>query len=291
MTRLPRPRRSVLYVPAANTKAMDKTPTLGCDAIIFDLEDAVAPAAKTDARQALKAHFDAHPTSPKERVIRINGLTTAWGADDLAAAIACRPDALLLPKVDSADQLLGARAMLEAAGRPEIGLWAMIETPLGIVNIAKIAQLGRNDHVRLECLVVGSNDIARETGLPVAGSRPTIRFWLANLVIHARAYGVSIVDGVYNDFRDSEGFASECADGSQLGFDGKSLIHPLQIDPANTAFSPSAAALADARAIVEAFAAPHNAGQGILSINGKMVELLHLEMAKAVIAKAGTAPL
>lgn len=283
-----RPRRSALYVPAANTKAMDKTPMLGCDAVIFDLEDAVAPTAKADARQALKIHFDANPMSTKERIIRINAATTQWGADDLATVIACRPDALLLPKVETSGQLLGARARLDAAGCHDVRLWAMIETPLGIVNIASIAQLGCDAGVRLDCLVVGSNDIARETGLPLATSRATIKLWLANLVIHARAYGLAILDGVYNDFRDGDGFAAECEEGALLGFDGKSLIHPLQIEPANHAFSPSAAALAEAHSIVAAFAAPENAGQGILSLNGKMVELLHLEMARAVIAKAAT---
>lgn len=281
-----RPRRSVLYVPAANTRAMDKTSTLGCDAVIFDMEDAVAPTAKTHARDALRAHFSANPASHKERIIRVNAATTEWGDDDLALAIACRPDAVLLPKVEEAEQMRRARAALDEAGCASVRLWAMIETPRGIVDIGKIARLGADVTVGLDCLVVGTNDIARETGLPIPAGRATMKIWLATLVIHARAYGIDILDGVFNDFGDAEGFIAECNDGALLGFDGKTLIHPAQIEPANAAFSPSQAALAEACAIIEAFAAPENAGRGVLALGGKMVEILHLEMARAIIARS-----
>jgi citrate lyase subunit beta/citryl-CoA lyase len=280
-----RARRSVLYVPAANAKAMAKAGSLNCDAIIFDLEDAVSPSAKSDARAGLKVHFADQPASSKERVIRINAMATAWGEDDLAAAIACGPDAVLLPKVEHAEPLLAVRAALDAAGAHAIRLWAMIETPLGIVNIREIAALGKP--AGLECLVAGTNDIAKESGLPLPDGRATMALWLSQVVIHARAFHIDIVDGVYNDFRDQDGFVAECREGALMGFDGKTLIHPSQIEPANLAFSPSAEALAEAREIVAAFRLPENARAGVLSLNGKMVERLHLEMAERILAKAG----
>ena len=277
------PRRSVLYVPAANARAMEKTRSLAADAVIFDLEDAVAPAAKAEARAALASHFAAWLAAPMQRVIRVNGAATEWGEADLATAIACRPDGILLPKVEDPAQILALHAAL--AGAP-VAIWAMIETPLGIVNIRDIASLGAQ--AGLACLVAGTNDIRREMGLPMAGSRATIAHWLATLVIHARAFRLPILDGVFNDFRDADGFRAECEEGVRLGFDGKTLIHPSQVELANTLFSPTEEALQDARAIVAAFAAPENQGRGVITLNGQMVELLHLEMAKAVIAKAGS---
>ncbi len=281
-----RPRRSVLYVPAVNAKAQAKAETLACDAVIFDLEDAVAPAAKADARTTLKRHFAENPIAAKERVIRINSSATLWGADDLATAIVCRPDAVLLPKVETAAQLLAVRAALDAAGSASVRLWAMVETPLGIVNIREIAALGARSSVGLECLVAGTNDIAKETGLAIPDGRATMMLWLAQVVIHARAFGVDIVDGVYNDFRDLDGFAAECRQAALMGFDGKTLIHPTQVEAANAAFSPSAAAVEEARAIIAAFAVPENAGLGVLSLNGRMVERLHVEMARRTLARA-----
>jgi citrate lyase subunit beta / citryl-CoA lyase len=280
-----RARRSVLYVPAANAKAMAKAGSLDCDAIIFDLEDAVAPAAKSDARDALKAHFADQPICAKERIIRINAMATTWGEDDLAAAIACRPDAVLLPKVEHAEQLLFVRRALDAGEANGIRLWAMVETPLGIVNIREITALG--EAAGLECLVAGTNDIAKESGLRLPQGRATMTLWLSQVVIHARAFHLDVLDGVYNDFRDQDGFDLECREGALMSFDGKTLIHPTQIEPANRAFSPSLEALAEAREIVAAFGLPENAQAGVLSLNGKMVERLHLEMAERILAKGG----
>lgn len=287
MTKPSRARRSVLYVPAANAKAMAKVGELACDAVIFDLEDAVAPGAKVDAREALRAYFAANPTSRKERVIRVNGASSEWGVEDLAAAAAIRPDAVLLPKVEGAEQILAARSALNQRGGGGTQLWAMIETPLGIVRIGEITALGGRDDVGLTCLVAGTNDIAKETGVPIPEGRATITLWLAQAVIHARAFGLDILDGVYNDFRDLDGFVAECRQATLTGFDGKTLIHPSQIAPANEAFSPCADNIAEAQVIVAAFALPENADAGVIALNGKMVERLHLTMAQRTLAKAG----
>lgn len=286
MTRKARARRSVLYVPAANAKAMAKAGQLPCDAIIFDLEDAVAPEEKAAARTALATCFGDGATSGQERVIRINVPSSEWGDDDLAAAARIRPDAVLIPKVEAASVVADARRRLDAEGAVATRLWAMIETPLAIVNIREIAGLGADAAIGLDCLVVGTNDIAKETGLPLPGGRRTIEHWLAQIVIHARAFGLDVLDGVYNDFRDGDGFAAECSEGVLLGFHGKTLIHPSQIEPANSAFSPSEAALAEARAIIAVFEEPQNAGKGVVSMSGKMVERLHVEMARKLLAKA-----
>ncbi|AKH98869.1 citrate lyase beta subunit [Hoeflea sp. IMCC20628] len=283
-----RPRRSVLYVPAANAKAMAKSGTLDCDAIVYDLEDAVAPGAKADAREALKAYFDANPSSTKQRVIRVNGAGTEWGAEDFKAAAACRPDAILLPKVEHPLGILSAAAELDRLGLEGVQLWAMIETPLGIVNIGDIARLGAQPDSRLVCFVVGSNDLAKETGVPLPKGRSTLLHWLLQVVIHARAYGLDVVDGVYNDFRDQAGFEAECEEGVVLGFDGKTLIHPSQIAFANQAFAPSPSELAEAQRIVSAFAQPENTDKGVIALEGKMVERLHLDIARKTLAKAGS---
>lgn len=287
MTKPSSARRSVLYVPAANAKAMAKADSLACDAMIFDLEDAVAPEAKADAREALRAYFAAHPRSDKERVIRVNGASSEWGAEDLAAAAAICPDAVLLPKVEAAEQLLMARSALDRTGGAGIQLWAMVETPLGLVRIAEIAALGARADTGLTCLVAGTNDIAKETGLPIPDGRGTMMLWLAQAVLQARAFGIDILDGVYNDFRNLDGFAAECRQATLMGFDGKTLIHPSQIEAANEAFSPDAASIAHAQEIVEAFAFPENAGAGVIALDGKMVERLHLAMAQRTLAKAG----
>lgn len=280
-------RRSVLYVPASNTKAMGKVALLDCDAVIFDLEDAVAPEAKAQARANLVEHFRNTSRAPgQERVIRINQTSGAIDRDDLAAIAECRPDAMLIPKVETQSMLLDARAALGEACR-DMRLWAMIETPSGIVRLRDIVECGARDDVGLDCLVVGTNDISKETGVPLPAGRKTIEIWLATIVIHGRAAGLDVLDGVYNDFRDEAGFIAECKAAALSGFDGKTLIHPSQVAPANTAFSPSAQAIAEARAIVAAFDDPANAGKGVISIDGKMAELLHAEIARGVLAKAG----
>lgn len=284
MTHQARRRRSVLYVPASNAKAMAKTPSLPCDAVVFDLEDAVAPEVRPAARQNLLAHFADAPASPRERVIRVSLSAGGVDADDVALVGRCRPDAMLVPKVDSAEMLRQARAALDAAGGHEIALWAMIETPRAIVRLRDITEC---DDVGLECLVAGTNDLSKDTGVPLPEGRATIAQWLAMLVVHARAAGIDALDGVCNDFADEAGFAAECRAGALSGFDGKTLIHPRQIEGANAAFSPSAEAVAQARAIVAAFARPENAGKGVISIDGRMVELLHLDIARRTLAKLG----
>lgn len=280
-------RRSVLYVPASNPRAMGKAASLDCDAVIFDLEDAVAPEARPQARANLIAHFRDSPAKPgQERVIRVNQVQGVIDADDLDAIAACRPDAMLIPKVGTQSMLLEARAALGQAGR-DIRLWAMIETPGGIVRLRDIVECGARDDVGLDCLVVGTNDISKETGVPIPAGRRTIEIWLATIVIHGRAAGLDVLDGVYNDFRDEAGFIAESEAAALSGFDGKTLIHPAQIAPANVAFSPSAEAIAEARAIVAAFDDPANAGKGVISIDGKMAELLHAEIARRTLARAG----
>jgi citrate lyase subunit beta/citryl-CoA lyase len=264
---------------------MAKTASLSCDAVIFDLEDAVAPEARPAARENLLARFAEVPASPgQERIIRVSLSAGGVDADDVALVGRCRPDAMLVPKVDSADMLREARAALDARGGQGIALWAMIETPRAIVRLRDITEC---DDVGLACLVAGTNDLSKETGVPLPEGRVTIAQWLAMLVVHARAAGIDVLDGVYNDFADMEGFVAECRAGALAGFDGKTLIHPRQIDDANAVFSPSAEAIAQARAIVAAFARPENAGKGVISVDGRMVELLHLDIARRTLAKAG----
>ncbi len=231
-----RPRRAALYIPVSNDKALAKAASLDCDVVIFDLEDAVAPADKPAARAKLAAVFAA-PAGRAERVIRINALSSQWGADDLAAAAACAPDAILLPKVDTARDILEAGdALDDAVASDTVKLWAMIETPKALLNIGAIAELGRDPASCISCFVAGTNDLAKETGV---SDRRYLTPWLMQLVLAAKAGGLDLLDGVYNDFRDMEGFSHECAEGAAMGFDGKTVIHPSQIVPANAAFAPS----------------------------------------------------
>lgn len=265
---------------------MGKVASLACDAVIFDLEDAVAPDAKAEARANLVAHFRNTAHSPaQERVIRVNVASGIVDDEDLAVIGQCRPDAMLIPKVETHTMLLDARKALGTHGG-DIRLWAMIETPAGIVRLRDIVECGARDDVGLDCLVVGTNDISKETGVPLPAGRRTIEIWLAMIVLHARAVGLDVLDGVYNDFRDEAGFIRECDAGALSGFDGKTLIHPGQIEPANTAFSPSPEAVAEAKAIVAAFDDPANAGKGVISIDGRMAELLHAEIARKILARA-----
>lgn len=217
-------------------------------------------------------------------IVRINPLAGEWGSDDLAAAIGCTPDAVLLPKVDTARDILEAGDALDDAPAPEATkIWVMIETPKALLNIGAIAELGRDPASRLACFVTGTNDLAKETGV---SDRRYLAPWLMQMVLAAKAGGLNLLDGVYNDFRDTDGFARECTEAASMGFDGKTLIHPAQIEAANRAFSPSETAVKDARAIVAAFARPENAGKGVIALDGKMVERLHLVQAEKLLAKA-----
>ncbi|RST85065.1 CoA ester lyase [Aquibium carbonis] len=288
MSNAHRPRRSVLYVPASSEKALAKAPTLPCDAVVVDLEDAVAPTAKAEARARLAGVFAARRAGGPDLVIRVNALSSPWGADDLKAAADCAPDAILLPKVDGPKDVLAADDMLDSLDAdPAIKLWSMIETPKGLLNLGPIAELGRDPAARLACLVAGTNDLVKETGVRMTPDRRWLLGWLQQIVVAARAGGLDALDGVSNDFRDLEAFARECDQGRAMGFDGKTLIHPAQVEPANRAFSPSPDEITEARAVVAAFALPDNAGKGVIQIDGRMVERLHLDQAERLLAKAG----
>jgi len=282
-----RPRRSVLYVPSGNERARQKVPTLDIDTVIFDLEDATDPQAKSAAREKLREAFAAQPAWPCETVIRINALGSPWGIEDLLAARACSPDAILLPKVSCPDDLRNVEFALSESDAPRsIRLWAMIETPRGVIEAAAIAAEGRRPDSRLDCLVVGTNDLVKETGVSMRENRRYLVAWLMQIVLASRAEGLDVLDGVYNEFRDMDGFLAECMEGVAMGFDGKTLIHPSQVAPANEAFGISPEALATAQTIVAAFARPENAGRGVISLDGRMVERLHLEIAEKLVAKS-----
>jgi len=280
---LPRLRRSVLYVPASNEKALMKSASLPCDAVIYDLEDAVGPEEKTPARERLRS-FLTSPSRPKcEVAVRINPLSSEWGTEDLLAARAARPDAILLPKVDGPRDILDADAALDETDAPRsIRLWVMIETARAVLNVGAIAELGRDPAARLSCLAAGTNDLAKETRVT---GRQNLKPWLMQIVLAARAGNLTALDGVSNDFRDPDAFGRECAEARAMGFDGKTLIHPAQIGPANIVFSPSAEEMAEAETIVAEFAKPENRHRGVIAMEGRMVERLHLEQAEALIKK------
>ena len=271
----------MLCLPASNAKALAKLAILECDATIYDLEDAVAPDMKAAARGALIGHFAAGAKACVEHVIRINALTSPWGEADLAAVAQCKPDAVLVPKVESAADLTEVAALLDKAGLTETRLMAMIETPKGVLNAAAIAEAHAP---RLAALIVGLNDLRKATKVPRGPDRRVLVPWLMQVVLAARAYGVAPIDAVSNDFRDLAAFEAECAEGRAMGFDGKMLIHPAQIEPANRRFGPSEDEIAAARKIVAAFDAPEAVGQGAINIDGEMVERLHLDEARKLLA-------
>ncbi len=270
-----RPRRSVLYMPGANERALEKARTLAADCLILDLEDSVAPEAKDQARRNVAAAVMAGGYGRREVVIRINGLDTPWGTADLKMAVEARPHAILAPKVETPADLLKIPS--------EIHLWAMIEKPLAIFNARDIAASSR-----VSCLVLGTNDLLKETRASAVAGRFAIVPWLSLVVLAGRAYGLDVIDGVYNDFRDEAGFKTECEQGRDLGMDGKTLIHPSQVEICNASFSPAAQEIAWSARIIETFALPENASKGVITVDGKMVERLHLAMAERTveIAKA-----
>ena len=281
-------RRSVLYLPGSNARAIVKARQLAADATILDLEDSVAPEAKALAREQVVAAVREGAFGGRQVVIRVNGPQTPWGEDDLAAAISARPDAILLPKVDSGGVIMQAARALREAGAPEsVRLWAMMETPLAILHAEPIAATAADPASRLDALVMGLNDLAKETRARLTPGRGAMIAWMALCVAAARAHGCDIIDGVYNDLNNSEGFRAECEQGRDMGFDGKTLIHPGQIALCNAVFSPEADEIDNARAILAAFAAPENAGKGVVQLNGRMVERLHAEMAERTLALAG----
>lgn len=287
MTETYRPRRSVLYIPGSNDKALAKIASLACDAIIIDLEDAVAPADKVAAREKLAGILASRPNRRCEMIVRVNALSSEWGLDDVLAAAKVEADGILLPKVVRPRDILEAGDVLDDNFAPDtVKIWAMIETPKALLNIGAIAELGRDPASRLACFVAGTNDLIKETGILATPDRRYLMPWLMQMVLAARAGGLDILDGVTNDFRDLDALARECAEAAAMGFDGKSLIHPAQIEAANRAFAPTPEALAAARAVKEAFALAENAGKGVIALNGKMVERLHLAQAEKLLAKA-----
>ncbi|MCG7394616.1 CoA ester lyase [Microvirga sp. ACRRW] len=281
------PRRSALYMPGSNARAIEKAKALPVDTVIFDLEDAVAPEMKAEARDAVCAAVKAGGYGTRELVIRINSLNTPWSEADLVSAAKASPDAILIPKVSSPDDLLEAGRRLRTLGAPETTrVWAMIETPLAILQAKEIAAVAQDEASRLSCFVMGTNDLAKDTRARLTAGRATMMPWLMTALAAARAYGIDILDGVYNDLSDEDGFRNECAEGRDCGFDGKTLIHPNQIAVANEVFAPSPHEVESARAIASLFDQPENAGKGAISHNGRMVERLHAEMAKRTLALA-----
>jgi citrate lyase subunit beta/citryl-CoA lyase len=287
MFMLARPRRSVLYMPGSNAKALAKASTLPADALILDLEDSVAPDQKIAARERVVQAVRSGGFGGREVVIRVNGPHTPWGEDDLVAACAANPDAILLPKVDGPGAVMVAARILRETETPErTRIWAMMETPNAILNAGSIAAVAADPSSRLAVMVMGLNDLAKETRAKLTPGRPTMTAWLASCVVAARAHGVDILDGVYNDIQDLDGFRLECLQGRDMGLDGKTLIHPSQVDICNAVFAPTSAEVESAAAIIDAFALPENAGKGVIQLNGRMVELLHADMARRTLAIA-----
>ena len=283
-----RPRRSILYMPGTNARAIDKARTLPVDGLIIDLEDAVAPDAKDDGRAQTMDAVKHGGFGAREIFIRINGLDTPWAMDDLTAAAHARPDAILIPKVTSAQtlEMIGTRLLDMGADR-RIRIWAMIETPLAILHAHEIAAAAKDVETRLSGFVIGSNDLVKEArGRSVPGRAPLVP-WLATSIAAARAYGLAILDGVFNDFGDAAGFEAECIQGRDMGFDGKTLIHPRQVDTCNAVFSPTPEEVAEAQTVIAAFDHPENSGKGVLKIDGRMVERMHADMARRTVAIAG----
>jgi citrate lyase subunit beta/citryl-CoA lyase len=274
-----RPRRSLLYMPGSNARALEKARALPADALILDLEDAVAPDAKEQARGQVCEAVSARVFGSREVVIRINALSTDWGNADLAAATEARPDAILLPKVSRVDDLGQADARISGRG---IALWAMIETPLAILNLASIAGAGG----LLACCVMGTNDLVKDMRGQHMRSRANLAPALALSVTAARANGLAVIDGVYNDIADLEGFRDACVQARAFGFDGKTLIHPSQLACCNEVFAPARDEVEAARKIIAAFDRPENSGKGAIALDGRMVERLHAEAARQTVALA-----
>ncbi|MHB2208943.1 HpcH/HpaI aldolase/citrate lyase family protein [Methylobacterium sp. CM6257] len=281
-----RPRRSVLAMPGSNARALEKARSLPADVILIDLEDGTAPEVKTAARAQVAAAVAGRGFGQREVVVRINPPETEDGEADLVALAPAAPDAILVPKVRTSDTLIAVGSRLRRLGAPlATRVWAMIETPLAVVNAAEIAGAARDVDGRLAALVIGPNDLVKAARIRPPG-RAALVPWLMTVLAAARAYEIEAIDGVFGDLRDAAGFEAECVQGRDLGFDGKMLIHPSQIEPANAAFGPDADEIAQARRVVEAFAAPENRERGVIALDGKMVERLHVEAARRTLALA-----
>ncbi len=280
-----RPRRSVLYMPGANERALEKAKAIPADAIILDLEDAVAPEAKPAARELVGAAAASGAYGHREVTIRVNGIGTAWHADDLRASAAAGPDAVVVPKVGSAAEVHLVEAALEAAGAPDrTQIWGMLETPAAVLHAEEIAGASQ----RLTVLVMGTNDLARELHALAEPGRQPLLAGLQLCLLAARAAGKVLLDGVYNDVADTSGFEAECRQARHLGFDGKTLIHPSQVEPCNRVFAPSQEELEAARRIIAAFEEAERLGRGVVTVDGRMVESLHVAEARRALAHAAT---
>lgn len=283
MSQTVRPRRSVLYMPGANTRALEKARTLPADALIFDLEDAVAPEAKEAARTNVVLAAESRAYGKREIAIRCNGLGTPWGEADIEAIAKSGADAILVPKVESAAQVTHVVSLLDTAGAPtDMAVWAMMETPKGMLRAEEIA----GSHPRLGLFVMGTNDLVKDMRARHTPMRLPMITALGIGMLAARAHGLAILDGVYNDIQDSEGFRAVCQQGLEMGFDGKTLIHPSQVEPCNEVFAPSAAELEMAGKIVAAFKAAQAEGKGVVTVDGRMIENLHVEQAERALALA-----
>jgi citrate lyase subunit beta/citryl-CoA lyase len=283
MATIVRPRRSVLYMPGSNARAMDKGKGLAADGLILDLEDAVAPDAKLEARKLVVDAVAGGGYGRRELFVRVNGLNTPWGYGDLVAAATSGADAVLLPKVDSGDTVRQADAILRAAGAPEsLALWCMLETPMGILNVREIA----GSCGRLGGFVMGTSDLAKDLHCAHTRDRLPMITSLGLAMLAARAYGLAILDGVHLDLNDDDGFYLACRQGVELGFDGKTLIHPKTIEAANRVFAPSENEVAFARRVIEAHAQATAAGKGVVVVDGRLIENLHVEAARRLVALA-----
>ena len=274
---MPRPYRSVLYIPASKERALDKARSLDVDAIIFDLEDAVTPDAKVEARDTLKAALKEGGYGARAKIIRLNGLDSAWGREDAEAMKDAEADAFLLPKVSSAADVEALAAII---GNDK-DIWAMIETPMGVMKAEEIAA-----HPQMKGFVAGTNDLAKELNCRFRADRLPMITSLSMMLLAAKAHGIVAIDGVYNQFKDDEGLAAECAQGRDMGFEGKTLIHPAQVAVCNEAFSPSAEEIDLAERQIAAFEETEASGQGVAVVDGKIVENLHVETARKIIALA-----
>ncbi len=283
MSDTPRVRRSVLYMPGANDKALEKAKTLPCDAIIFDTEDSVAPDAKAEAREKVAAAVTSGAYGGRELTIRVNSADTEWHEADLRSAAAAGPAGIVVPKIDSAAEVAAVERIIESAGVPDhTRIWAMLETPAAVERAVEIAASSE----RLEVLVMGTNDLAKELRAALVPGRAPLLWGLGRCVNAARFAGRVILDGVYNDVRNPEGFAEECAQGAAMGFDGKTLIHPSQVEPCNEAFSPSAEEIEYSRRVIEAFEQGLAEGVGVVTVDGRMIENLHVDNARRALAIA-----
>jgi len=283
-------KRSVLAMPGSNARALEKGKTLPADVLMFELEDGVAEPAKETAREQVAGAVGGGGYGERQIVVRVNARYSRWYRADMAAVAPAGPDAVVIPKVDSRDDVLAAAADLAAAGAPpRTRLWAMIETPRAIFDIEKIASAADDPASRLEVLVLGPNDIAKSTRARLTPGRPALLSWLSAGVLAARVHGIEIIDGIYNDFNDEIGLRREAEQGRDMGFDGKMLIHPAQIGPVNEIFAPSPAEVEFARRIIAIFDLPENAEKGVAQIDGQMVERLHLDIARRTLAVVAAA--